>query len=227
VIYGGLFVGLMCHMEYNVVFPLMFGTENTLTTFVSKVLFDNFVSAPLMWLPPAYLIKAMLYDYSLMEGIQKYWKDIRDEDLLQKYWTIWVPAQTVSFSVVPDHLRVAFMAAVSFFWFILFSSVSSNSDGDDNVVVAAADSTMIEDSVAAATSIDTQIKEAGGPTSIAMNHPALSLGEALDTASIERYVSFEALHDLYHQDIGVFLDAEVNCQRVVSQKEGRRRTTGI
>jgi protein Mpv17 len=124
VIYGGIFVGLMCHLEYNLLFPHLFGTEKSLSTVVEKVVFDDFVSAPLMWLPPAYLIKAWIYDYTMKEGLDKYWRDIQENDLLIKYWTIWVPAQTVSFSVIPDHLRVAFMASVSFFWFILFSSVS-------------------------------------------------------------------------------------------------------
>lgn len=124
VLYGGIFVGLMCHLEYNLLFPRLFGMDHSFTTIAEKVVFDDFVSAPLAWLPPAYLIKAWVYDYSMKEGLQKYWRDICENDLLIKYWTIWVPAQTVSFSVVPDHLRVAFMASISFFWFILFSSVS-------------------------------------------------------------------------------------------------------
>ena len=98
---------------------------------VEKVLLDDFVSAPLVWLPPAYLIKAIVFDYSFEEGMQKYWKDITTHGLLWRYWAVWVPAQTISFSVVPDHLQVAFMASVSFFWFILFSPVSSQEDHDN------------------------------------------------------------------------------------------------
>ena len=115
---------MMCHLEYNVLFPQIFGTEHTVKTIVEKVIFDDFISAPLVWLPPAYLIKSWVYDYSMKEGLQKYWRDIQDNSLLTKYWTIWVPAQSISFSVIPDHLRVAFMASISFFWFILFSTVS-------------------------------------------------------------------------------------------------------
>ena len=126
VLYGGIFVGALCHYEYDVVFPLLFGDEGGMWTAAKEVLLDCFVSAPLVWLPPAYLIKAVVYDYPLTEGLQKYRDDVLENGLLQKYWTIWVPAQSVSFTVVPDHLRVAFMAAVSFFWFILFSTVSSN-----------------------------------------------------------------------------------------------------
>jgi len=130
ILYGGIFIGAFCHYEYDVIFPLLFGTEHNLITSLKEVVFDNFISGPLLWLPPAYLMKALVYDYSLGEGLQKYVDDVTKNGLLQKYWTIWLPAQSVSFTVVPDHLRVAFMAAVSFFWFILFSTVSSSSDDD-------------------------------------------------------------------------------------------------
>lgn len=130
VLYGGLFVGIMCHVEYNELFPRLFGTEQPHV--LEKVIFDDFISAPLCWLPPAYLIKAMVYDYCWQEGLQKYVQDIRHNGLLLRYWAIWLPAQTVSFSYIPDHMRVAWMALVSFFWFILFSSVAS--DGEQEAV---------------------------------------------------------------------------------------------
>jgi len=128
ILYGGIFIGALCHYEYDVIFPLLFGTEHNLMTSLKEVLFDNFFSGPFLWLPPAYLIKAVVYDYSFGEGLQKYKDDITENGLLTKYWSIWLPAQSVSFTVVPDHLRVAFMASVSFFWFILFSTVSSGND---------------------------------------------------------------------------------------------------
>jgi len=127
ILYGGIFIGAACHYEYDVLFPILFGTQHTLSTSIQEVLFDNFVTAPLAWLPPAYIIKALLYNYPVGEGMNKYVTDIMEHGLLKKYWTIWVPAQSVSFTVVPDHLRVVFMASVSFFWFILFSTVSSSS----------------------------------------------------------------------------------------------------
>ncbi len=130
VLYGGIFVGAACHYEYDVVFPILFGTEHNAWTSFREVVFDNFVSAPLGWLPPAYLIKAVVYDYPLREGLEKYATDIKENDLLQKYWSVWLLAQSVSFTVVPDHLRVAFMASVSFFWFIMFSTLSLLSSCD-------------------------------------------------------------------------------------------------
>ena len=129
IIYGGIFIGALCHYEYDVLFPILFGTNHNLVTSIKEVLFDNFVTAPIVWLPPAYFVKAIMYNYSLTEGLNRYSNDITKNGLLKKYWTVWLPAQSVSFTVVPDHLRVVFMACVSFFWFILFSTVSSNASG--------------------------------------------------------------------------------------------------
>ena len=129
VLYGGIFMGLMCHLEYDYLFPILFGTDDqSVIKVLQEIIFDNFVSGPLVWLPPAYLIKAFVYEYPMKKGLQNYVNDIKYNGLLKSYWTIWVPAQSISFSVVPDHLRVAFMASVSFFWFILLSTVSSSSD---------------------------------------------------------------------------------------------------
>ena len=128
ILYGGIFIGALCHYEYDVIFPVLFGTEHSLLTSIQEVLFDNFITAPLAWLPPAYFIKAVMYDYSMKEGLERYIHDVTENDLLRKYWTVWVPAQSVSFTVVPDHLRVVFMASVSFFWFIWLSTISSSSD---------------------------------------------------------------------------------------------------
>jgi hypothetical protein len=149
VLYGGIYIGLMSYLEYSYVFPSLFGYEKTIQILVEKVLFDNFFVAPFIWLPPAYIIKAWVYSGDnddtinndtndtinndstigtiLKEGYDKYMYDIMNNNLLTMYWTIWLPAQTISFSVVPDHLRVVFMASISFFWFILFSTVASSS----------------------------------------------------------------------------------------------------
>lgn len=145
ILYGGIFVGCMCHAEYHILFPLLFGTETPHV--LEKVLLDNFVSAPLMWLPPAYLVKAFMYDETWQEGLTKYWKDITEQGLLLKYWMIWLPAQTVSFSYVPDHLRVAFMAMISFFWFILLSSVASASS-DASISIVGSKGAIVEEELA-------------------------------------------------------------------------------
>jgi len=142
IIYGGIFIGLMCHVEYDVIFPQLFGTSHNFQTIASKVLFDNFISAPLMWLPPAYFIKAILFGYPLQEGADRYVTDIK-EGLLIKYWSLWLPAQVISFTFVPDQLRVLFMACISFGWFIVLSSVQSETDSAAEAVLEDQDETVM------------------------------------------------------------------------------------
>ena len=144
IIYGGIFIGLMCHLEYDVVFPQLFGTGRDVQTVVEEVGFGNFVSAPLMWLPPAYFIKAVIYDYPMREGLDRYVTDIR-EGLLFKYWAIWLPAQTISFSFVPDQLRILFMACISFGWFILLSSAQSKTDASAEAAATISEAVLLEE----------------------------------------------------------------------------------
>ena len=107
VLYGGIFVGGMCHLEYDYIFPALFGNDHSITTIFEEVIFDNFISAPLFWLPPAYLVKAAVYDYPMREGLEKYVHDIKHNGLLTKYLSIWIPAQSISFSVIPGELHPA------------------------------------------------------------------------------------------------------------------------
>jgi hypothetical protein len=58
------------------------------------------------------------------DALSRYVSDAK-KDLLWKYWLIWTPTQCLTFSVVPVHLRIAFIASVSFFWFILLSTISN------------------------------------------------------------------------------------------------------
>lgn len=107
VLYGGIFVGGMCHLEYDYIFPALFGNDHSIKTIFEEVIFDNFISAPLFWLPPAYLVKAAVYDYPMREGLEKYVHDIKHNGLLTKYLSIWIPAQSISFSVIPGELHPA------------------------------------------------------------------------------------------------------------------------
>lgn len=42
-------------------------------------------------------------------------------DSLKALWSVWVPAQLVNFAFVPRHLRVPYVAAVSFGWTVILS----------------------------------------------------------------------------------------------------------
>ena len=118
-------------MMYNRVFPLLFGTVPSLARTIKMVLFDAFVNAPLLWLPPAYLAQALIYRYPKRDALKKYACDVRENGLLTKYWSLWIPATTINFRFVPPHFRVAFVASISFFWMIILSLVANKADADE------------------------------------------------------------------------------------------------
>lgn len=129
VLYSGLVLGISVEVMYNHVFPLLFNTgaaERTALMAMKMTLFDGFINAPLLWLPPAYIAKAIVFGYPKRQGIQKYVKDVKENGLLKMYWSLWLPMSMINFLFVPDHFRVAFVAAVSFFWMIALSVVANN-----------------------------------------------------------------------------------------------------
>jgi len=128
-IYGALYQGAAQHVIYNELYPRVFGSDPAVSTVLHKVLFDQLVHAPFLALPTIYLLKAAVFEYPLREGLQRYVADAR-RDLLWKYWLLWTPVQCATFSVVPEHLRIPFIAAVSFVWLIILSSLSSREDAE-------------------------------------------------------------------------------------------------
>jgi len=123
-LYGGLYLGIGQYFIYNKVFPVLFGAGNSTTAVISKVMADMLIVAPFLCMPLAYLTKAIVFRQSLASGIAKYWKEVKN-GLLLKCWSLWIPVQLLTFSVVPEHLRIVFVASVSFFWSIILSSLAS------------------------------------------------------------------------------------------------------
>ena len=133
VLYSGTILGMLCSIMYNKLFPLLFaGTVDPLQLAIKMTLFDGFINAPLIWLPPAYIAQALIYKYPKREAIQKYITDVKMNGLLTKYWSVWIPCSFINFLFVPVHFRVAFVALVSFFWMIILSLVA-NSKSDQDV----------------------------------------------------------------------------------------------
>lgn len=135
-LYGGIYQGCLQQLLYINCFNAMFGTGQDMRTVVAKVLFDQLVHSPLLAIPLVYLFKAVMFNYSLREGIERYMNDARD--LLITCWLLWIPAQCLTFSIVPEQWRISFVALVSFFWICAVSIISSRADkledstADDN-----------------------------------------------------------------------------------------------
>ena len=142
-LYGGLYQGMAQQFMYSTLYPDMFGHELHMQSLAMQVAFDMTVVGPLLCLPIAYAVKSLFTadnegsnDITKLDavksGLDKYVEDVMTRGLLLKYWALWTPVNFLTFSVVPQHFRVAFVAAVSFFWVFILSSVASSSEADDD-----------------------------------------------------------------------------------------------
>lgn len=124
-LYGALYQGMAQEFIYNHLYPAWFGTESSVVVVLKKVFFDLLIQTTLVTLPVAYLTKAAIFRDSAKQGLTRYWQDITTNGLLTKYFLLWGPVQCITFSIIPEHLRVSFIAVVSFFWLIILSTVSA------------------------------------------------------------------------------------------------------
>ena len=127
-LYGGLYQGCVQYFLFNVCFPVWFGEGTDVQTVITKVLVDQFILTPFLCLPTLYLVKAIIFNYPLRDGLERYVSDAQ-KDLLIKYWVLWGPVQCITFGVMPPQYRVVFIALVSFFWLLVLSSISSREEG--------------------------------------------------------------------------------------------------
>lgn len=140
VLYGALYQGMVHEYVFNTLYPAWFGTGTEVSVVLVKVLFNLLVQTTFVTLPVAYILKSLIHTTKeqfsgnpLEAAMDKYWQDIQHQQLLLKCFALWGPVQCLTFSVVPEHLRVTFIAIVSFFWLILLSQISNA----NNDVVAA------------------------------------------------------------------------------------------
>jgi len=122
-LYGGFYQGCAQEFIYNDLFPKAFGTGTDVKTVMQKVFVDMGIINTLLCIPMAYMIKGILDGHTFVESMQKYWDDIVNKGVLFKSWAIFVPVQCLTFSVIPEHFRVSFVAFVSFFWTVVLSSL--------------------------------------------------------------------------------------------------------
>jgi hypothetical protein len=132
-IYGSLYQGIAHEYSFNHLYPLWFGTGTDIACVATKVSFNLLVQTTFVTLPVAYVIQATLKEEGLDVAFDKYINDIMNQGLLVKCFALWGPVHCLTFSVVPEHWRVTFVAVVSFFWLIIFSSISANQEAAEEV----------------------------------------------------------------------------------------------
>eukprot|EP00775_Hariotina_reticulata_P003648 gene3648-3909_t len=86
-----------------------------------KTLIDQGIHHPFFYFPVFYGMKGYVEGRAPSAIYERYRAELWDN--CKALWTIWVPAQLVNFSVVPRHLRIPFVAGVSFAWTVIISAL--------------------------------------------------------------------------------------------------------
>ena len=74
---------------------------------------------PFVYFPAFYLLKGAAEGRPAGASLAACRAELWDN--CKALWMIWVPAQTVNFTVVPRHLRIPYVAGVSFVWTVVLS----------------------------------------------------------------------------------------------------------
>ena len=132
--FGCLYQGCFQYWMYNHLYERLFPGA-AIGMVVRKVLASNLISDPCFFFPCFYTMREIVHtrpsslnpaDLVPSLGIcfsngmttysQNYWQDWLNS------WSIWVPGYAVTYGVCPVHLRMPFIAAVSFGYVALLSS---------------------------------------------------------------------------------------------------------
>mmetsp|Transcript_5213 Transcript_5213/g.17085 ORF Transcript_5213/g.17085 Transcript_5213/m.17085 type:complete len:214 (+) Transcript_5213:79-720(+) len=121
--FSGVYLGVGQHYIYNVLFSRLFGSGRDVATAAKKVVADAVVHVPAVYLPLYYPFETVATGRgTVRDGLDRYAEDA--PRVLTTYWCTWPPAHFLSFSVLPQELRISFVAGLSFVWLCYLSNVS-------------------------------------------------------------------------------------------------------
>ena len=97
---------------------------------LQKACADSFVATPLLGIPIYYACKPLIEDgrWQPLSGLRQYAAIF--SDFYFKPAMVWVPAHLLTFSVVPQPLRIAWTATVSLGWLSFVSFTANRHQGE-------------------------------------------------------------------------------------------------
>lgn len=131
--FGLLYQGGVQYWMYNVLFERVLFPGRGLRNTVAKIAASNLVADPVFFFPVFYSMREVMmshksFDVAVPAALQKY-KENCVTDWFNS-WAIWVPAHSVTYTIVPPHLRMPWIAAVSF-GYVCILSFTRGADGKE------------------------------------------------------------------------------------------------
>ena len=137
-VFGFAYTGLACYGVYAKLYPYLFGTvlNNICNTKIKMVMgqisVDQLIHSPLIYMPMFYCVKAVVYKGEISKGLihstlNKYFFVNMKDDVLS-LWKFWIPANILTFTVIPLHLRVPYLTFISLVWTSYLSYLRGEND---------------------------------------------------------------------------------------------------
>uniref|UniRef100_A0A7S0TFC6 Protein Mpv17 n=1 Tax=Elphidium margaritaceum TaxID=933848 RepID=A0A7S0TFC6_9EUKA len=130
--FGFCYMGCFQYWLFNILFFRLFPGVTVKST-IQKVCADQFIKGPFFYFPVFYLVRSAInergVDQSIMSSVRNTYKhNIRSD--LKAYWSVWLPAHCITFGVLPKHLRLPWIASLSFFWCCYLSTTHGSYNHD-------------------------------------------------------------------------------------------------
>jgi len=157
--YGAFYCGWWQHFLYNIAYRRLFGPSTALFNAARTVLFDSVLHVPFVIFPVYYVYKALLlggsHGETAVEGLRLYAEEAITINM--RYYSVWVPANMLVFTIVPVPFRIGFIATTSFVWLSLVSFMTLRRTGP--VVVSSTNGPQrLSDDDEKNTRVDTEIE---------------------------------------------------------------------
>lgn len=134
-LWSATYCGSAQHFIFNRLFARLFGEGTSTAVALQKACADAFVATPLLGIPIYYGCKPLIEhgEWRPLEGLQEYASIFTS--FYFKPAMVWVPAHVITFSVVPQPLRIAWTATVSLGWlsFVSFTANKQPSESEESL----------------------------------------------------------------------------------------------
>jgi protein Mpv17 len=129
-LWSAAYCGCAQHYIFNVVFARVFGIGTGFGVALRKACADSFIATPLLGIPIYYSCKPLIEGTGglssfPMDGLREYAGIFRE--FYFKPAMVWIPAHLLTFSLIPQPLRIGWTATVSLGW-LSFVSMTSHAD---------------------------------------------------------------------------------------------------
>jgi len=124
-IFGLGYLGGFQYILYNMWFPRWF-IGNSFRAVAGKVAFDQTINTGVWYYPLFYIVQdavmqGRMNTQSLYDGAARYSRNVVTD--MTNCWKLWIPAQFINFWLVPTHIRVPYVAGISFVWTLVLSAL--------------------------------------------------------------------------------------------------------